>query len=136
MSLLANVDKVSSTDNDEEIGEFEIELLLCLVDHCGTQLRSDDPLGLKNVITCIKQRATSNVNKDSARVRFMLEAMIDLKNNKSKRLQSSNEEAVKKMRKWIGTMRIEERLTTERVPNQRQAQGEGNLEVMHTMLKL
>lgn len=106
MFLLAKVDRKNGNDDDDkEIGEFEIELLLCLVDHCGAQLRSDDPIGLKDVITCIKQRANNSINKDSARVRFMLEAMTDLKNNKSRRLQSSNEEIVKKMRKWIGTIK-------------------------------
>ena len=168
------------------IGELEVELLVCLVDHCGAQLRSDDPLGLKTAITTLNKRAalqsaiddsssssnskssssngkssssskSSGNNVDvtmkgrdsrpgpgsgsesslkagvglklvsdssdggtdlgkgigtgtgmgpgSTRLRFMLEALTDLRNNKSRRIQSANADIVKDLRRWLGLIK-------------------------------
>lgn len=96
--------KISSS-KDDTIDDLEIELLVILIDHCGPQLRGDDPVGLRAVITTLTKRAGSSSNKDSARVRFMLEALTDLKNNKSRRTQGDHAEVAKKMRKWLGTIK-------------------------------
>ena len=139
------------------IGELEVELLVCLVDHCGAQLRSDDPIGLKSAITILNKRAVLQsssiengssgrvdiaiVNKvgihgsvsklkagigamggglgsgngvgsdrieggvGSTRLRFMLEALTDLRNNKSRRIQSANADIVKDLRHWLGSIK-------------------------------
>ena len=91
------------------IGELEVELLVCLVDHCGAQLRSDDPLGLKTAITTLNKRsavqsAAGNA-AGSTRLKFMLEALTDLRNNKSRRIQSANAEVVKGLRHWLGSVK-------------------------------
>ena len=91
------------------IGELEVELLVCLVDHCGAQLRSDDPLGLKTAITTLNKRsavqsAATNA-AGSTRLKFMLEALTDLRNNKSRRIQSANAEVVKGLRHWLGSVK-------------------------------
>lgn len=95
------------------IRELEVELLVCIVEHCGPQLRTDDPLGIKNAMLKLNKRASATTQSSSSptdavssgRLRFMLEAFADLKNNKSRRAQSSNTEAVTSLRKWLGTVK-------------------------------
>lgn len=99
----------SSGVSEVAIGELEVELLVCLVDHCGAQLRSDDPLGLKTAITTLNKRsavqsAAGNA-AGSTRLKFMLEALTDLRNNKSRRIQSANAEVVKGLRHWLGSVK-------------------------------
>ena len=154
---------MNSTTRLIAIGELEVELLVCLVDHCGAQLRSDDPIGLKSAITILNKRAVlqsfsiengsssssgsgsssrvdipivsrggvlgsrsgsvsglktglvgSETGTDSNRVeggvgstrlRFMLEALTDLRNNKSRRIQSANADIVKDLRHWLGSIK-------------------------------
>ena len=148
---------LNSTTRLLAIGELEVELLVCLVDHCGAQLRSDDPIGLKSAITVLNKRAvlqsfsTENgissssggsipiVSRGGAlgsrsgsvsglkaglvgsetgtgsnrveggvgstRLRFMLEALTDLRNNKSRRIQSANADIVKDLRHWLGSIK-------------------------------
>ena len=106
-----SVEEGTSTDNASvvAIGELEVELLVCLVDHCGAQLRSDDPLGLKTAITTLNKRSVvqsaSNNAAGSTRLKFMLEALTDLRNNKSRRIQSANAEVVKGLRHWLGSVK-------------------------------
>lgn len=91
------------------IGELEVELLVCLVDHCGAQLRADDPIGLKTAITTLTRRSAVQSDAENAaestRLRFMLEALTDLRNNKSRRIQSANADIVKGLRHWLGTVK-------------------------------
>jgi nucleolar MIF4G domain-containing protein 1 len=91
------------------IGELEVELLVCLVDHCGAQLRADDPIGLKAAITTLTRRSAVQSDAENAagstRLRFMLEALTDLRNNKSRRIQSANADIVKSLRHWLGTVK-------------------------------
>jgi nucleolar MIF4G domain-containing protein 1 len=91
------------------IGELEVELLVCLVDHCGAQLRADDPIGLKAAITTLTRRSAVQSDAENAagstRLRFMLEALTDLRNNKSRRIQSANADVVKSLRHWLGTVK-------------------------------
>jgi nucleolar MIF4G domain-containing protein 1 len=91
------------------IGELEVELLVCLVDHCGAQLRADDPIGLKTAITTLTRRSAVQSDAENAagstRLRFMLEALTDLRNNKSRRIQSANADVVKSLRHWLGTVK-------------------------------
>ena len=72
------------------IGELEVELLVCLVDHCGAQLRSDDPLGLKTAITTLNKRAAlqsaidnSSSNSNSSSSSKSSNAHDNKKNNSS-----------------------------------------------------
>jgi nucleolar MIF4G domain-containing protein 1 len=111
MKSLAGIDEENSTSTKipsfkhDTIDDLEIELLVILIDHCGPQLRGDDPVGLRTVISTLTKRSNSPSNKDSARVRFMLEALTDLKNNKSRRTQGDHAEVAKKMRKWLGSIK-------------------------------
>eukprot|EP01041_Mallomonas_annulata_P004653 gene4653-9232_t len=97
--------------NGSRIGEMEAELVVAVVEHCGPQLRCDDPVGLKVIISNVSKQSqiysnNSNEQQDcSSRVRFMLEAFTDLKNNKSRRTQSSNADVVRQLRKWLGSIK-------------------------------
>ena len=140
----------SSSSSSKEvlpIGELEVELLIVIVDHCGPQLRADDPLGIKNAILKLNKRAAQSMTSSSSpsaaaasssmgksigrtsvgsgtglgvgsglvsdaatshmsgRLRFMMEAFADMKNNKSRRVQSANADVVKALRRWLGTIK-------------------------------
>ncbi|KAL6058150.1 Nucleolar MIF4G domain-containing protein 1 [Balamuthia mandrillaris] len=115
--------------------ENDIELLLSILKNCGTQLRSDDPQSLKEVILMVQEKAAalSKANKHNeqtteeamtvdpktnmktktleheseekselkglpSRVRFMLEAIYDLKNNKQRASDDANIERITQFR--------------------------------------
>ena len=91
------------------VEELQAELLVCLVDHCGIQLRGDDPSGLRSIISSLSAKLGSSSHQpagdEGSRVRFLLESITDLKNNKSRRTQSVNAESIKKLRRWLGTVK-------------------------------
>ena len=96
----------TSTAPSPAIGELEVDLLVCLVDHCGSMLRADDPLGLKTAIATLNKRSAAQTITGQAvgstRLKFMLETLSDLRNNKSRRTQSANADVVKGLRQWLG----------------------------------
>lgn len=117
-----------SSDDDNTSGneflELEFELLECLINHCGSSIRSDDPMSLKLVVSTLTTKLSalfktvggSAISADAndrggghiggtSRVKFMFEALTDLKNNKSRRIQSDNADVVKHLRKWLGSMK-------------------------------
>jgi nucleolar MIF4G domain-containing protein 1 len=96
--------------------EYKIELLECLINHCGSSIGSDDPMNLKSVISILSNQFETILRSNhdeiggenssfSNRLRFMLESLTDLKNNKSRRIQTFNSEIVNKLRKWLGTIK-------------------------------
>eukprot|EP01038_Epipyxis_sp_PR26KG_P011747 gene11747-15719_t len=104
--------------NANETMEMEVELLECVIHHCGTSIRSDDPDSLKQIIQSLSEKcngaavSSSHSRNDdnisaqqSQRLRFMLESLLDLRNNKSRRIQSDNNEVVKSLRKWLGSIK-------------------------------
>ena len=91
----------------ESFSEIDVESLLLILSHCGQQLRSDDPSALKDIILLVKDRAKSVVNEsiDSSRVQFMVESMIELKNNKQRRQDIVIREKTSQIRKCIGRIK-------------------------------
>ncbi|KIK62995.1 hypothetical protein GYMLUDRAFT_163506 [Collybiopsis luxurians FD-317 M1] len=83
--------------------EFHVELLLKIVRNSGQQLRTDDPLALKDIIQIIQNKLEGQETSLSSRTRFMLETLNNLKNNKVKRLGTQNQggDAVERMKKFI-----------------------------------
>eukprot|EP01036_Dinobryon_divergens_P032648 gene32648-42283_t len=111
-SLLSGKD----TGADETmLSELRVELLEVIINHCGPSIRSDDPVSLKLVVSTLNKRLGSysagmssegtGASGMSNRLRFMFEALTDLKNNKSRRVQTANADAVKKLRKWLGSIK-------------------------------
>ena len=88
----------------EGITDLEMELLSCAIDHCGPSLRADDPNSLRGIISSIGNFSVvdSAHNINSARAVYFMEVVTDLKNSKSRRVQSTYADYVKKYRKWLG----------------------------------
>ncbi|KAJ3291524.1 suppressor of glycerol defect [Borealophlyctis nickersoniae] len=72
------------------LAELDVEILLRILRVCGFQLRTDDPASLKEIVLMV-QEAMGKRDADSlsTRAKFMMETIMDLKNNKRK-LQKKN----------------------------------------------
>ena len=88
-----------SDTKDRLLSEMDAELLVLIFDHCGSQLRSDDPTKLRVAFDVLTAKARHASN---ARIQFMMDTLTDLKNNKSRRSRSEHEAEVKKLRRWLG----------------------------------
>ncbi|TEA03233.1 Suppressor of glycerol defect protein 1 [Colletotrichum sidae] len=90
------------------LSELNAELLLRIVRVAGPQLRKDDPLALKDIVSLIRP-AVARIGEAnlSVRTRFMIETISDLKNNKLKAgaqdLVILNEH-VTRMKKLLGSL--------------------------------
>ena len=101
----------------ESFSEVEVELLLLTLSHCGSQLRSDDPSALKDIVLLVQERSVTIQNADStssktkvatsSRAQFMVQAISDLKNNKRKRNDTTHDEKTSQYRKAIGRMKAQ-----------------------------
>jgi len=114
----------------ESFTPMDIELLVSVLTHCGLQLRREDPGGLKEIILVVQQKAvqlkvnsepgqdeqasddaTEKASADSTknkgleglptRVRFMIETIYDLKNNKTRKVSEANQTAVSQMKTMV-----------------------------------
>ncbi|OHF04352.1 MIF4G domain-containing protein [Colletotrichum orchidophilum] len=91
-----------------DLSELNAELLLRIVRVAGPQLRKDDPLALKDIVSLIRP-AVSKIGESNltVRTRFMIEAISDLKNNKIKAGAQDLVilgEHVTRMRKVLGSL--------------------------------
>lgn len=84
--------------------EVDVELLLLILGHSGRSLRSDDPSALKEIVLLVQKRSADK-KSDSSRFEFMINAMMDLKNNKRRKQDAVYEEKVQKNRKMIGRIK-------------------------------
>jgi nucleolar MIF4G domain-containing protein 1 len=110
MKLLSEVDNGSSLGSAQlNLPEHKVEMIVSIVDHCGFHLRADDPVGLSKIIAAVMSRSSVTIKSNSSesigsgRMKFLLEALSDLKNNKSRRTQGPHKEAVQVLRRWIGS---------------------------------
>lgn len=95
--------------------EIDVELLLLILSHCGSQLRSDDPSALKDIVLLVQERSMEviNLNKSgsttniatSSRAQFMISAITDLKNNKKRSADIAIADKTLHYRKIIGRMK-------------------------------
>lgn len=86
------------------INEPKTELLLKLIDSSGSQLRSDDPAALKDIIYLLHAEVgkvdPSTIN---TRTKFLIERITDLKNNRQKKNGSQIAlETTQRMKKFLG----------------------------------
>ncbi|KDQ20966.1 hypothetical protein BOTBODRAFT_50992 [Botryobasidium botryosum FD-172 SS1] len=87
-----------------DLSEFDVELLLKMLRNSGSQLRQDDPLALKDIIQIVHAKvADKDPRSMSSRVRFMLETLSNLKNNKVKKNagQNTGGDAVERLKKFV-----------------------------------
>ncbi|CAE6518664.1 unnamed protein product [Rhizoctonia solani] len=92
---------------NSEFSEFDIELLLKVLKNSGQQMRQDDPLALKDIIQLVQDKMKGKRDNElSSRFRFMVETLVNLKNNKTKRATGTGQnvavEAIERMKKYLG----------------------------------
>ncbi|KAI9000175.1 armadillo-type protein, partial [Gaertneriomyces semiglobifer] len=69
----------------DELSELDIELLLRILRISGFQIRADDPSALKDIVALVQEEVGKRDPASlSSRFKFMVETMMDLKNNKRK----------------------------------------------------
>lgn len=73
-----------------QLNEVNVSLLLKIVKIAGGKLRSDSPSSLKQLVELVTEARRQANFKSGSRASFIVEALLDLKNNKlSRRLQST-----------------------------------------------
>ncbi|ORX72749.1 hypothetical protein DL89DRAFT_264955 [Linderina pennispora] len=88
----------------QDINEFSAELLLKIIRVSGIQLRKDDPLALKEIVQKVSETVNSNSDRFSVRCKFMVESLINLKDNRMRQTMSQNAENVVKLKRFLGNM--------------------------------
>ncbi|CAG8695489.1 4811_t:CDS:10, partial [Funneliformis mosseae] len=89
-----------------DLNELNVELLLKIVRSSGYQLRQDDPTALKEIIHQV-QAETSKKNPRTlgSRLKFMIETIINLKNNRFKQQDFiANTENVLRIKKFLNNL--------------------------------
>ncbi len=100
------VEKISHNESlDGDNLEIEIELIVCIVQNCGFQLRGDDPVSLKSMVTKMTQKISVLRKSDNSRLSYLLESLTELNSNKSKRVQNPIHSHIQDLRKWIGSVK-------------------------------
>lgn len=90
----------------ENFSNVDIECLLILLSHCGRALRSDDPLALKEIVLLVQKKKMQNTKlSSSSRTEYMVSAIMDLKNNRRKREDTTLTETSAKFRKVLGRIK-------------------------------
>ncbi|WFD25595.1 suppressor of glycerol defect [Malassezia nana] len=113
------VTMVPGVSDTKPITELDIELILRLVQSSGAQLRHTDADALKAIVDVTKrsldEAASSSPVAHSSRARFMLEALVHLR-QKGKHLtrdSSATSERVQKMAKYLSGMEKRRTLRTQ-----------------------
>ena len=104
--LIVDVVRHLLQQRDEKGNVFEkaIEIVVSIIDSSGSQLRSDAPVSLKDMISMLSQeseRAKAR-EEENSRLMYLLSSLTDIKNNKSKREVHPAQSEMKAMRKWLG----------------------------------
>ena len=98
--------------------EIDVELLLLILSHCGSQLRSDDPSALKDIVSLVQEKSmqiikTNTIGTESnrsalpssSRAQFMITAITDLKNNKRQSKDAGIHDKISCYRKILGRIK-------------------------------
>lgn len=84
----------------DDLNEKNAEILLKIIRTCGNQVRSEDPLALKEIVVLVSK--ISQAHKSSTRMEFLLESITSLKNNKLKVHNESTHELIIRLKKFLG----------------------------------
>ncbi|GMM37078.1 Sgd1 protein [Saccharomycopsis crataegensis] len=86
--------------------EYNSELLLRMINNTGSQLRSDDPSALKEIVLMMYENTKGK--KLTPRMEFLIESIEDLKNNKMNKRRNevteNNYQLIIKMKKFLGSI--------------------------------
>lgn len=91
--------------------EVDVSTILTVLNCSGMRLRSDDPATMKNFIVSVQNKvaelkANSEDNQaKSKRMEFMLETILDIKNNKKKAKEDTLQHT--RIKKWLQKLRVE-----------------------------
>ncbi|MBW0479571.1 hypothetical protein O181_019286 [Austropuccinia psidii MF-1] len=92
---------------EHNLDEYRVEGLIVLLKASGPRLRHDDPTALKEIVLLVQKKRTE-LSETSSRIKFMLETLNDLKNNKiRKQVQSITgtiEETQENLKKYLGAL--------------------------------
>jgi nucleolar MIF4G domain-containing protein 1 len=92
----------------EPLGEYDTELLLKVIQNSGQQLRQDDPSALKEIVILMQSRvAAKDASTLSIRTKFMIDSIINLKNNRAKAATATSvvtSEATIRMKKFLSKL--------------------------------
>ncbi|KAJ1664495.1 suppressor of glycerol defect [Coemansia sp. RSA 1646] len=89
----------------KDINEFTAEILLKIIRISGVQLRKDDPLALKEIVQHVNDEVNARgANKLSVRCQFMVENLMNLKDNRMRNAMSQNADNVAKLKRLLGNM--------------------------------
>ena len=99
----------------KHFSELDVESLLLTLSHCGQQLRSDDPSALKEIVLLVKDRAQKIASEDdsadgqnvadSSRIEYMVDTIIELKNNKPRKQDAVLRDKSNAIKKCIGRVK-------------------------------
>jgi len=96
----------------QSFAEVDVEVVLLILQHAGFYLRSDDPAALKDIVLLVQDRALSALNQvevggtdNESRIRYMISAISDLKNNKKSRKDTQQIDKITRYRKFLGRMK-------------------------------
>jgi nucleolar MIF4G domain-containing protein 1 len=91
-----------------DLSEYNTELILKIMRNCGPQLRKDDPGSLKDIVILLQTAVAKQGGEAtlSVRTKFMIETIIDLKNNKTKSRAGTEgaSQQIVRMKKTLGTL--------------------------------
>ncbi|KAK9766956.1 suppressor of glycerol defect, variant 2 [Basidiobolus ranarum] len=88
----------------DDLNELNVELLLKLLKAAGHQLRQENPASFKEIILLIQADVAKRDSESmGSRLKFMIETMTNLKNNRVK-ASGSNSENVTRMKKFLNNL--------------------------------
>ncbi|KAK5072817.1 suppressor of glycerol defect [Lithohypha guttulata] len=102
-----------------DFGENSAELLLRVIRDCGPQLRTDNPTALKGIIQMMNEiaaRMSTEGQTVNVRTRVMMDAIVDLKNNKTRQATNAagiTGEHLTRMKKALGSLNTRQLRGTE-----------------------
>ncbi|XP_024971737.1 nucleolar MIF4G domain-containing protein 1 [Cynara cardunculus var. scolymus] len=93
--------------------EVDVSTILTILNCSGMRLRSDDPATMKNFILSIQNKVTelkaadgdNQAKSRSKRMEFMLETVVDIKNNKKRAKEDTLQHT--RIKKWLQKLRVE-----------------------------
>ncbi|WVQ97462.1 hypothetical protein IAU59_004575 [Kwoniella sp. CBS 9459] len=101
-------------DEKEIMGERAVEGLLKILRCSGAQLRTDDPASLKDIVNLVQEKTKGKEKTMTARARFLVETLTNVKNGKIKATSGSGAEAgndaAARMKKFLSGLGRKRRL--------------------------
>ncbi|XP_051131471.1 uncharacterized protein LOC127251695 isoform X2 [Andrographis paniculata] len=98
----------------KQLTEVDVSTVLTVLQCCGMKLRGDDPTGMKNFIMSVQSRVNElkaaseagQSNISNKRMEFMLETILDIKNNKKRRREDTVQHS--RIKKWLQKLRVDD----------------------------